>query len=63
MPFVLSDPQENEIKLAELLKTEEGARAAKEFEIECEFRRKLGEARRNSAMKQSDVAKKSGLQQ
>jgi len=48
MPFVLSDPEENKKKLEELAKTEEGARAIRDFDLEFEFRGKLIEARRQA---------------
>ena len=63
MPFVLSNPEENKRKLEELAKTEEGARAIRDFDLEFEFRGKLIEARKQAKLSQAEIAKRSGLKQ
>jgi len=44
MPFVKSNPKETKKELERLAKTEEGARAIRDFEIEYKFRSELREA-------------------
>lgn len=63
MPFVKVDPQKNKEELERLSKTEEGARAIRDFNLEYEFRGKLIEARRQSQLSQAELSKLSGLKQ
>jgi len=43
--FVLADPKENERELAELAKTEEGAKAIRDFERKYGLRKRLAETK------------------
>ena len=61
--FVQADPEENRKQLAELAKTEEGARAIRDFEREYEFRKKLAKARKEANLSQAEIAERSGLKQ
>ena len=61
--FVKVDPEENKRELAELAKTEEGARAIRNFEREMDFRRTLAVARKEARLSQKEVSKRSGLKQ
>ena len=63
MPFVKSDPEETKRELERLAKTEEGARAIRDFEIECNFRRELRQAREKANKTQKETAETSGLKQ
>jgi len=63
MPFIKVDPEENQRELEELAKTEEGARAIRDFDLEFEFRGKLIEARKNAKLSQAEISRRSGLKQ
>ena len=63
MPFVKVNPEENKRKLEELAKTEEGARAIRDFDLEYDFRKKLVEARKQAQLSQAEIAERSGLKQ
>jgi ribosome-binding protein aMBF1 (putative translation factor) len=63
MPFEKADPEKNRVELERLSKTEEGARAVRNFELEYEFRSKLAEARKNANLSQKEISERSGLKQ
>ena len=63
MPFVKSNPKNTKKELELLAKTEEGARAIRNFDLEYEFRGKLIEARKQAQLSQSEISKRSGLKQ
>jgi len=63
MPFIKVDPEKNRRELAELAKTEEGARAIRDFDLEFEFRGKLIEARKKAKLSQAEISERSGLKQ
>jgi len=63
MAFILSNPEETKKKLDELAKTEEGARAIRDFDLEFQFRGELLEARKKTNLTQKEIAEKSGLKQ
>ena len=63
MPFVKVDPVKNKRELAKLAKTEEGARAIHNFDLEFAFRKKLVEARKQAQLSQEEISKRSGLKQ
>jgi len=63
VPFIKVDPEKNKRELAELAKTEEGARAIRDFDLEFEFRGKLIEARKQAQLSQAEISKRSGLRQ
>ena len=63
IPFVKSNPEKTKKELELLAKTEEGARAIRNFDLEYEFRGKLIEARKQAQLSQSEISKRSGLKQ